>query len=218
MQPVKVPGDLCISCETGQGLLSYLTRLQRYGQLQSWFWPTWQLPLCPKSSTGSLLTHDAPTASEVGVSTFLLWRESVLIPTTPPVTKLLTVPCPGVKVPGRDERSAVSFNLWKLATFHCSYSRSRSRARRVGQSNPHNQSNEGDQKKNSGNDESSIFAIFHCSRQINCWDSESNFPGYIARINISSVDTGDKELRDCRLLFVLFASVGWIKVKIKVLL
>ena len=106
----------------------------------------------------------------------LFGRESVLIPTT--------VSCLSVKVPGWDERPAVSFNLRKLATLHSSYSRSRSRAGRVGQGNPHNQSDEDDHEKNSGKNESSLLATFHRSRQINCRDSESNFPRYIACINM----------------------------------
>ena len=49
----------------------------------------------------------------------LFGRESVLIPTTPPVFELLTVSCLGVKVPQVDGRLAVywaAYSHWKLAT------------------------------------------------------------------------------------------------------
>ena len=135
-------------------------------------WPITKLIWTNWTSATSLKVLNRFTVSgDTGVPALLPRGESVLIPTAPPVTELLTVSCLGVKVPGEDERLAGSYNLRKLATVHyCSRFSFRSRAGRVGQSNSGNQSNEGDHEENSTNDESSLLADFHRdgSCQINC--------------------------------------------------
>ena len=134
-------------------------------------WTNWTSATSLKVLNRFTAHHDAPTASDAGVPALFRRGESVLVPTAPPVTELLTVSCLAVEVPGEDERLAVSNNLRKLATVHyCSRFSFRSRAGRVGQSNSGNQSNEGDHEENSTNDESSLLADFHRdgSCQINC--------------------------------------------------
>ena len=57
--------------------------------------------------------------TETGSLALLFVEESVLIPTTPSVSELLTVSCLGVKVPQVDGRLAVywaAYSHWKLAT------------------------------------------------------------------------------------------------------
>ena len=75
-------------------------------------WPITKLIWTNWTSATSLKVLNRFTVSgDAGVPAFLLRGESVLIPTTPPVTKLLTFSCLGFKVPGWVKRLARSYIL-----------------------------------------------------------------------------------------------------------
>ena len=65
-------------------------------------WTNWTSATSLKVLNRFTAHHDAPTASDAGVPALFRRGESVLIPTAPPVTELLTVSCLAVEVPGED--------------------------------------------------------------------------------------------------------------------